>query len=134
MNRRLTFVLSFLSVLSVLSVRCLALSSQPKATGYVRVVQEKGVWWFVDGQGKKFFSLGADCVGGCTGHYESKPIPADKKMTIVSQLKDWGFNTAGCWSRPSVWKDFYVADQIYSGLAHGQEGRFDDMYDPVRWR
>ncbi len=45
-------------------------------------------------------------------------------------LHDWGFNTAGCWSRPSVWPDFYVAEQIYVDFrphAH-------DVFDAAFWQ
>ena len=32
--------------------------SSPQAQAYIRVVQDDGVWWFQDGAGRKFFSLG----------------------------------------------------------------------------
>src|SRR5207245_127111 len=30
---------------------------------YIRVVQDHGVWWFQDGAGHQFFSLGVNCIG-----------------------------------------------------------------------
>jgi hypothetical protein len=48
----------------------------------------------------------------------------------VTRLKDWGFNTATCWSSPSLWNDFYVADQIYTEFdPHGH-----DVFDESFWR
>ena len=38
--------------------------SPPQAQAYIRVVQDDGVWWFQDGTGRRFFSLGVNCVGG----------------------------------------------------------------------
>jgi hypothetical protein len=44
-------------------------------------------------------------------------------------LKDWGFNTAACWSSPSVWNDVYVADQIYARfIPHA-----NDVFDASFW-
>jgi hypothetical protein len=96
---------------------------------YVRVVQDQGVWWFVDAEGRKFFSTGVDCVGGCYGHSEQKPMQVARKGRILSQLKGWGFNTAGSWSSPSVYDSLYVADQIY----HGVKAVESDVYDEALW-
>jgi hypothetical protein len=104
--------------------------SPPQAQAYIRVVQDDGVWWFQDGAGRKFFSLGVNCVGGCYGHAEATPMLPSRKQWIVALLHDWGFNTAGCWSSPSVWPDFYVAEQIYADFrlhAH-------DVFDAAFWQ
>ena len=56
-------------------------------------------------------------------------LPA-RRQWIVPLLHDWGFNTAGCWSSPSVWPDFYVAEQIYVDFrphAH-------DVFDAAFWQ
>lgn len=96
------------------------------AWSFVRVVQDGGVWWFEDGDGRRFFSLGVDCVAGCYGHYEERPLaPADRTRT-VSLLREWGFNTAAAWSSPSVWDAMYFADQIYPGIEHDRIDVFDD--------
>ncbi|MES2202439.1 MAG: hypothetical protein V4498_09320, partial [candidate division FCPU426 bacterium] len=81
------------------------------APGYITVKQEAGVWWFVDAAGKKFFSTGVDCVGGCVGHAEKEPMAAKRKNWIITTLKDWNFNSAGAWSSPSVYDSLYIADQ-----------------------
>ncbi len=101
----------------------------PQAHEYIRVVQENGAWWFQDGSGHKFFSLGVNCIGGCYGHAEATPMSPSRKQWIVSLLKDWGFNTAACWSSPSVWDDVYVADQIYARfIPHA-----NDVFDASFW-
>jgi hypothetical protein len=100
---------------------------QPQAS--IRVVQDNGIWWFQDGAGHKFFSLGVNCVGGCYGHAEATPMLPARHQRIVALLHDWGFNTAGCWSSPSVWPDFYVAEQLYVHfLLHAQ-----DVFDAAFW-
>jgi hypothetical protein len=99
-----------------------------QASEYIRVVQENGVWWFRDGSGHNFFSLGVNCVGGCYGHAEKTAIAPVRKTRVVSLLKDWGFNTAACWSSPSVWDDMYVADQIYTGFVSNKHDVFDASF------
>jgi hypothetical protein len=96
--------------------------------GYIRVVQDKGVWWFQDGAGRKFFSLGVNCVGGCYGHTEATPMRPSRKQWIASLLHGWGFNTTGSWSSPSVWPDFYVAEQIYPNFLPHTHDVFDDTF------
>ena len=103
-------------------------ASLPQAADYIRVVQDNGVWWFEDGTGQKFFSLGVNCTGGCYGHAEDAPISPPRKSWIIASLKDWGFNTAGCWSSPSVWPDLYVADQIYPEFFETQYDVFDESF------
>lgn len=102
--------------------------SPSQAHAYIRVVQEHGVWWFRDGSGHNFFSLGVNCVGGCYGHAEATPIPPARKTWTVLLLKDWGFNTAACWSSPSVWDDMYVADQIYTGFMPNKHDVFEASF------
>jgi hypothetical protein len=51
-----------------------ALASPPQHHAYIRVVRDHGVWWFQDGAGQRFVSLGVNCVGGCYGHAEDTPI------------------------------------------------------------
>src|SRR6266487_3457646 len=53
-----------------------------------------------------------------------------RKQWIVSLMKDWGFNTAACWSSPSVWNDLYVTDQIYARfIPHA-----NDVFDASFWQ
>ncbi len=103
-------------------------ASPPEVDGYIRVVQDRGVWWFQDGAGRRFFSLGVNCIGGCFGHAEDAPIIPSRQSWIVGTLKDWGFNTAGAWSSPSVWQELYVADQIYPEFDETRHDVFDESF------
>jgi hypothetical protein len=117
-----------LAVLSFLATIAAAQISPAKAHGYIRVVQEDGVWWFQDGSGQRFFSLGVNCVGGCYGHAEKTPIDPPRKARIVSALRGWGFNTVGSWSSPSLWDDLYVADRIYTDFSYHAHDVFDESF------
>jgi agarase len=99
------------------------------AQKYIRVVQDDGIWWFEDGEGRKFFSLGVNCIGGCFGHAEDTPLSPGRKRRIEASLRNWGFNTAGAWSSPSVLDGHYVADQIYPEFFETH----DDVFDPSLW-
>ena len=101
-----------------------------QAQAYMRVIQDNGVWWFQDGTGRTFFSLGVNCVGGCYGHAEATPMLPARRQWIVALLHDWGFNTAGCWSSPSVWPDFAVAEQIYVEF----RPQAQDVFDAAFWQ
>ena len=108
---------------------CLLAGATEAADGFVTAVQDHGVWWLRDGQGRPFFSLGVDCVAGCYGHAENHPVEPARKARIVGQLQAWGFNTAACWSSPSIWPDFYVADQLYARV----DPRDTDVWDEAAW-
>jgi hypothetical protein len=105
-------------------------ASSPSSPEYIRVVQENGAWWFEDGAGRRFFSLGVNCIGGCYGHAEDSPMAPSRQRWIVDRLQEWGFNTAGSWSSPSLWDHFYVADQIYPEFHE----TLHDVYDESLWR
>ena len=122
--RQLIFALLLMAGLTTVGT-----SSEPPHE-YVRVVQENGIWWFEDGAGRRFFSLGVNCIGGCYGHAEESPMAPSRRRWIVDRVKDWGFNTAGSWSSPSVWEHFYVADQIYLEFHETQH----DVFDESLWR
>ena len=115
----------------LLSLRLAAAqASPPQPEAFMRVVQDDGVWWFQDGTGRRFFSLGVNCVGGCYGHAEATPMLPARQQGIVALLRAWGFNTAGSWSSPSVWPEFAVAEQIYVDFrphAH-------DVFDAAFWQ
>jgi hypothetical protein len=95
---------------------------------YVTLKQIDGRWWFMDGS-KKFFSVGSDCVEGCYGHYEEKPLAPERKAGALKLMNGWGFNSAGGWSSPSVWDSLYFADQIYPPV----NIEWDDLFDPALW-
>jgi hypothetical protein len=117
-----------LIALSLLATIAEAQRAPAKAHEYIRVVQEDGVWWFQDGSGRRFFSLGVNCVGGCYGHAEETPIDPLRKARIVSALRGWGFNTAGSWSSPSLWDELYVADRIYTDFSEIRDDVFDESF------
>jgi hypothetical protein len=121
-------ILLLLVTLSLVATIAEAQITPAKAYEYIRVVQENGVWWFQDGSGRRFFSLGVNCVGGCYGHAEETPIDPARKTRIIEALRDWGFNTAGGWSSPSVWNDLYVADRIYTEFIENQHDVFDKSW------
>jgi len=114
--------------LSLLAIVAEAQSKPAKAHEYIRVVQEDGVWWFQDGSGHRFLSLGVNCVGGCYGHAEETPINPARKARILSALRDWGFNTVGSWSSPSLWDELYVADRIYTDFSDITHDVFDESF------
>jgi hypothetical protein len=115
-----------LAVVAFLVTMAQAQSTTAKAHEYIRVVQKDGIWWFQDGSGRQFFSSGVNCVGGCYGHAEETPIHPSRKARIVSTVKDWGFNTVGSWSSPSLWDDLYVADRIYTDFSEITHDVFDE--------
>jgi hypothetical protein len=84
-----------LVALSLLAGIAEAQSTPAKAHEYIRVVEEDGVWWFQDGSGHRFSSVGVNCVGDCYGHAEETPINPSRKAWIISALRSWGFNTVG---------------------------------------
>jgi hypothetical protein len=106
-----------------------AAMSSPSPHAYIRVVQDEGIWWFEDGSGRRFFSLGVNCIGGCFGHAEATPLTPSRQRWIEASLQDWGFNTTGAWSSPSLWDARYVADQIYPEFSEAQ----DDVFDESLW-
>jgi hypothetical protein len=114
--------------LSLLAIIAEGQCDPAQAHAYIRVVQEDGVWWFQDGSGRRFFSLGVNCVGGCYGHAEETPIDPSRKARIVSALRDWGFNTAGSWSSPSLWDELYMADRIYTDFSEITHDVFDESF------
>jgi hypothetical protein len=65
-------------------------STQAKATGFFRVEQIDGKWWFVDPHGHLFLSTGSNGAGG-RGGAGNPPTPAATRLT--RRLDAWGFNT-----------------------------------------
>ncbi|MDH7599036.1 MAG: hypothetical protein QHH07_05300 [Sedimentisphaerales bacterium] len=60
---------------------------QYRATGFFRVEQIDGRWWFIDPDGHPFLSVGANCISDRSGN-----DLALRRMTA------WGVNTIGSWS------------------------------------
>jgi hypothetical protein len=80
--------------------------TQAKATGFFRVEQIDGLWWFVDPHGHLFLSTGANGVGGFAGNRADvppTPTPAEAASArrTLRRLEAWGLNTGGP-GRPSL--------------------------------
>jgi len=69
------------------------LNTQTKATGFFRVEQIDGIWWFVDPHGHLFLSTGSNCIRG-RGRRAAK---VDTNL-IERRMTAWGLNTVGNWS------------------------------------
>jgi len=41
-------------------------------------------------------------------------------------MQEWGFNSVGSWSSPSLWDDLYVADRIYTDFSEITHDVFDE--------
>ena len=67
-------------------------STKAKATGFFRVEQIDGKWWFVDPHGHLFLSTGANGIGG-RGGTAAAPSPASTRL--VRRLDAWGLTTGG---------------------------------------
>jgi hypothetical protein len=72
--------------------------------------------------------LGVNCVGGCYGHAEETPINPSRKARIISSMQEWGFNSVGSWSSPSLWDQLYVADRIYADFSEITHDVFDESF------
>ena len=86
-----------------------------RASGYFRVEQIEGVWWFVDPDGGRFLSKGVDAVNfdhdciqntnrypyreACQQKYGSRDV---WRATAAQRLRSWGFNSLGAWSDDKV--------------------------------
>jgi hypothetical protein len=81
--------------------------SQAKATGFFRVEQINGKWWFVDPHGHLFLSTGSNGLGGRGGggragsggtnagggREGATPAPNPAASRLARRLDAWGFNT-----------------------------------------
>ncbi len=76
-------------------------NTQSKATGFFRVEQIDGKWWFVDPHGHLFLSTGSNCIrdgGGRRRRQEAgQDVPTGPNL-IQHRMSAWGMNTVGNWS------------------------------------
>lgn len=101
--RRPRFLL--LVVLFSLPLTSLPALAQVKV-GVFQVKEEKGTWSFVDPQGKRFFSIGINCInpkdsGKGKAYNGLSSHGSDQKKWEAATLKrldDWNVNTIGGWS------------------------------------
>ena len=73
-------------------------STHAKSTGFFRVEQIDGKWWFVDPHGHLFLSTGSNGVGGRGRGNTATPPGADQAANLAAtrltrRLAAWGFNT-----------------------------------------
>lgn len=81
------------------------------ATGFFRVQNDNGVWWFIDPKGRRFISKGVTTVqyaqdniqGTNRSPYretnDAKYGSVDNwRKAIAPRLMEWGLNTLGAWS------------------------------------
>lgn len=66
--------------------------TQAKGTGFFRVEQIDGKWWFIDPHGHYFLSVGANGIGG-RRLASVQTTNAAAANRIVQRLDAWGFNT-----------------------------------------
>jgi hypothetical protein len=69
------------------------LNTQTNATGFFRVKQIDGIWWFVDPHGHLFLSTGSNCIRGRS----RRAATLDTNLT-ERRMTAWGLNTVGNWS------------------------------------
>ncbi|GEM_PF-823194 len=107
-------------------------SRRLEATGFFRVAQHAGRWWFVDPVGGLFLSRGVNSVtpGRTDGSrsalqntYGSRAGWADATSTV---LREAGFNTAGAWS------DHETLATVQQPLAHARLWSFMAAYGKQR--
>jgi agarase len=81
------------------------------ATGFFRVQNDNGVWWFIDPEGRRFISKGVTTVQYAQDNIQGtnrSPYRetnqakygsiANWQKAIAPRLMKWGFNTLGAWS------------------------------------
>jgi len=117
-----------------------------KPSGYFRVEQSQGVFWFVTPDGYAFFSMGVNHLGP-EGYYSPRLGYSPYQKNILAlykteqawsvqtreRLEQWGFNTIGAWGKRELFAEFpYVRQLNFSALGGGDwlKGSFPDVFDP----
>ena len=104
-----------------------------KATGYVRVAQVDGRWWFVTPNGEPFYSSGVDHVSAdpdtdketgvcpyCISIGKEYSSTAAWATATVQRLRSWGFNTIGSFSDYSTFAPRMPYTELLS-MASGED-------------
>lgn len=74
-------------------------ATKAKATGFFRVEQIDGKWWFVDPHGHLFLSTGSNCIStGGRRRGGGAPDVQPGRNLVSQRMSAWGFNTVGNWS------------------------------------
>lgn len=105
---------------------------QGKATGFFHIEQINGTYWFITPEGNVFFSKGVCSVN--TDGVSKEAIQPDGNQAwakrTARRLRDWGLNTAGCWSTGEVGAAGIVwTPRPHLSGAHG--GKLPDVNDPA---
>ena len=107
---------------------------QGRKTGFFRVEEIHGQWWFITPDGNAFFSKGVNSANLDGEEPTSKPdteAVAQWADGAARQLRAWGLNTAGCWSAPELGAHG-IAYCFRPHLSEAHEGRWPDVFDP-KW-
>lgn len=93
----------------------LSATSSSRSTGFFRLENRHGRWWFITPQGKPFWSVGLNHVDSATLRYiENEDLWHDKYGNDMERwldevgrdMEDWGFNTLG-WNQELVVNNEY---------------------------
>jgi agarase len=121
-----------------------------RGSGFFRVDQRDGVFWFVDPDGGRFLSKGVNTVrfdqdhvgntervpyaDACRQKYGSQHI---WRASVANRLASWKFNTLGCWSDELVARagssPLATTPTIELGASfrlHRRDETFPDVFDP----
>jgi agarase len=121
-----------------------------RGSGFFRVAERDGVFWFVDPDGGRFLSKGvnnirfdAERIGltdrvpyaeACRAKYGNLQV---WRAAVSDRLAGWGFNTVGCWSDELVARAgsqlLAVAPSTELGASfrlHRRGQIFPDVFDP----
>lgn len=122
--------------------------------GFVRVGRTKdGAWWFVDADGSAFYYQGVTSINraGTQGgrraapgayaaavdaRYDYPASPGAFVDSVVSRLREWGFNGMGSWTTDEFFERglFYTDNvEFFHGGPRLARSRFVDVFDPA-WR
>jgi hypothetical protein len=101
---------------------------QGKRTGFFHIEKLNEQHWFVTPEGHAFFSKGVNSVNP-DGMKKGDGDQGWAQRT-VRQLRDWGLNTAGCWSTREVGAAGIAwTPRPHLSMAHG--GKLPDVNDPA---
>ncbi len=114
--------------------------------GFVRLTEKDGIWWFQEPKGSLFLSKGVNHVNfhgdfcpalgyspyqrNVTAKYGSDETWAQE---TARRLKEWGFNTIGAWSSPSLFQHMHYTLILDLGASAGADwlkGAFPDVFSP----
>ena len=101
---------------------------QGTKTGYFHTQKISERWWLVSPEGNVFFSKGVNSV-----HPPYEEVFHGTGATVaVGFLRDWGMNTAGCWSDVALTKE-HVAVAFRAKIVGAGMKDFPDVFDPA-WK